>query len=577
MFLALFSPALAGVLINEVLYDPTSSDDGLEWIELCNDGATQDLEGWTIEAGGSSWGVCYELGAGSITNGEYVLIGYGGTTWPGSFDPNLQNGGDAADGVRLVDASGTVIDTVLYDSPDTSGLGDDGGTATSFAPDAGEGKSIGRSPDCLDTDASGDDFVLYDSPSPGAANPDGGGTGGTTTTDPPGDADCTGSEAVTINEFSPATDVEFAEIYAAAAVDLSGWVFEYGTASFSKSVTLPAGTVLAAGERFTLGSAGAVCKDLEVDMDFGNATSSADGLRLTCNGQVVDTVIYGPEGDPNADGWLDDSGKPATSIAGVPESGFSMGRAPDGYDTDQAGDDFFQQENTACAPNPEPPVCTPGNRDIKLNEFLYNPVGDDAGREWVELVNTGSTDFVADGWVVEVATSEWKQGAVFPVGTVVPAGGFLVVGGPDAPGVGVASDDFSLGNGTEGDGMRLVDCEGRVMDTVLWGEPMNDGLTDDLGGSDVVPGVDENISLGRYPDGTDTDDITDWHGYITGSPGSTNADPGGTGSTDDPGKTGVFGCGNRPDSTRPAGSCSSAPVMGGWLLAAVAAARRRRR
>ena len=81
MFFFLLPPALAGVLINEVLYDPTSSDDGLEWIELCNDGAAVDLTGWTIETAGSSWGECFTLAAGTIANGEYVLIGSGGNAW----------------------------------------------------------------------------------------------------------------------------------------------------------------------------------------------------------------------------------------------------------------------------------------------------------------------------------------------------------------------------------------------------------------------------------------------------------------------------------------------------------------
>ena len=578
MFLFLLPPALAGVLINEVLYDPTSSDDGLEWIEICNDGGSQDLTGWTLETGGSSWGECYTLSAGSIAGGAYLLIGYGGTTWSGAFSPNLQNGGDAADGVRLVDASGVVIDTVLYDSPDTAGLGDDGGTATSFAPDVGEGKSIGRWPDCVDTDASGDDFHAYDTPSPGAINPEpAGGTTDTGGTTEPGNADCTGSEGVTINEFSPRTDVEFVEIYTASDVDLSGWSIDYGTSSFSKHVTLPAGTLLAAGGHYVVGSAGAPkCKDLEEDMDFGNATSSADAVRISCNGAGVDTVIYGPEGDPNADGWIDDSGAAATSIAGVPDDGYSMGRAPDGLDTNASADDFFQQEITACESNPEPPECYPNNGEIKLNEFLYNPVGTDDGREWVEIVNTGSGEFVLDAWVIEVATSEWSEAVVMPAGTVIPAGGFLVVGGLDATEVDVGSEGFALGNGTEGDGIRLLDCDGRVMDTVLYGDPMNDGLSDDVGSEDVVPGVDENLSLGRYPDGLDNDEITDWHGYLTGSPGAANADPAGTGGEEDPGKTGVFGCGDRPETDRPGGGCSTAPMMGGWFVAAVLAARRRR-
>src|SRR5262245_5831585 len=35
MLVALFAPAFAGVLINEVVYNLDDADDGLEWIELC--------------------------------------------------------------------------------------------------------------------------------------------------------------------------------------------------------------------------------------------------------------------------------------------------------------------------------------------------------------------------------------------------------------------------------------------------------------------------------------------------------------------------------------------------------------
>jgi hypothetical protein len=576
MLLALVAPALSGVLVNEVLYDPTGSDDGFEWVELCNNGATVDLAGYTIEAGGSSWGVCYEIAGGDIANGEYVVIGYGSATDPGSFDPNLQNGGSDADGVRLVDPDGNVVDTVLYDEPDNNGLGDDNGTATSFAPDAGEAKSIGRAPDCVDTDASGDDFVVFDAPTPGAEN---GSDTGTTDTGPtdtgttdPGDADCSGSDSVTINEFSPLTDVEFAEIYTAAAVDLSGWVFEYGTSDWTNQVVIPAGTVLAAGERFTIGSPGASCKDLEQDMDLGNAGTSADAIRLTCGGNAVDTVVYAAEGKPNSDEWVDDSGDIATSLALVPSADHSMGRAPDGADSDQSGADFFEQEITACAPNPEPPVCNAGVDSIKLNEVLYDPEGSDTDYEWVEIVNTGSEDVALDGWAVQTATSEFKDDALLPAGTIIPAGGFLLVGGPNVAEVDVAADGFSLGNGTEGDGVRLVDCVGTPMDTLLYGDPMADGLTDDAGGSDVVAGVDSNVSLGRYPDGADTDTIDDWHAFVAPTPGESNGDPAGDGSKTE----GPTGCGgDRPGTDRP-GGCATAPVMGGWLLAAIAAARRRR-
>src|SRR5437016_1516975 len=84
------------------------------------------------------------------------------------------------------------------------------------------------------------------------------------------------ADTVRINEFSANTGSEYVELYASEATDISGWTFEYGTSSFSHSVTVPDGTSLAAGGFYVIGSPGAPYKDFEQSMDFGNASSSAD-------------------------------------------------------------------------------------------------------------------------------------------------------------------------------------------------------------------------------------------------------------------------------------------------------------
>ncbi|MFN7147590.1 MAG: lamin tail domain-containing protein, partial [Myxococcota bacterium] len=163
MLLALVTPALAGLLVNELVYDPSGADDGLEWVELCNDGSTTiDLTGYQIESAGTSWTESYTFASGSLAPGAYLIVGSGSASHAGRFSPNLPNGGDAVDGLRVKDASGTVVDTVLYDDTNTSSLTEDDGTVpTAGAPSATSGKSIGRFPDCRDTNASATDFVLY--------------------------------------------------------------------------------------------------------------------------------------------------------------------------------------------------------------------------------------------------------------------------------------------------------------------------------------------------------------------------------------------------------------------------------
>lgn len=594
--LSLCGISRAGVLINEIQYDPSGTDDGLEWIELCNNGSTSvDLEGYELQSAGSSWSESYTFGAGSIAPGEHVIVGFGGSTWTGTFDPALQNGGSATDGARLVDSASTVVDTVLYDDTNTAALVDDSGAAgTSFAADVSEGSSLGRYPDCTDTNESRVDFLQYTSPSAGAENAapeiDTGGddtavddtgtidTGG-------GDADCTGSSGVTINEFTPSTDVEWIELYnsGATALDVSGWQLVFGTSSFNKDATMPSGTMLPAGGWLVVGSAGAAVKDVEIDMDLGNATSSADALQLQCNGTAVDTVIYG-DADANDDGWLDDDGVATTSFAPVPGDGESSARVADGYDTNQSGSDFAVTATTtpgSANPYIEPTVCDPtGSESLKINEFLYDPGSTDGGNEWVELYNGGTADMRLDGFVLNTATSSWGADFTFPGGITIPAGGFVLIGGESVAGSDFIAPDLSLGNGTDGDGIQLVDCTGAVVDTVLYGDTMADGLTGDDGSDAVVAGVDSDVSLGRSTDGVDTDTPDDWMGYGTPTPGESN---GTVVAGDDTGGGGSTGCGgkDRPSTTRPgAGACSVAPPLGGLegaLLGLVLLRRRARR
>ncbi len=788
--------AHAGVLINELQYDPTGSDDGYEWVELCNNGADPvDLSGYTIQEATSSWSTAYTLGAGTIDAGGYVIIGYGGTTWSGSFSPNLPNGGSQTDGVRLTDSTGVVVDTVLYDSPNTKALVDDSGVAgVSFAADVSSAHSLGRWPDCADTNASGVDFADYATPSPGVVNvaissgdtassdtassdtstsdsassdtatsdsssdtatsdsgstgtdcsgsssvtineftpatggewievynagstalnvggwdlaygtssfskstaipastilpamgwlvvgssgvavkdvdagsmdlgnatsnadaiqlqclgaavdtvvytkgttnPDGwvddtgsaatsfapvpgtgqtvgrmndgvdtnqsgvdfvvmdtptpdatnissGDTGGGDTSS--GSADCTGSGDVKINEFTPSTGGEWIELYnaGASAKDVSGWALGYGTSSYSKTTTMPSGTMIPATGWLVIGSTGVTTKDVDAgNMDMGNATSSADAVQLQCNGAPVDTVIYGKATD-NSDGWVDDDGVVTTSFAPVPGTGQTTARLSDGYDTNQSATDFAVTDTpTPDAANPviPPTVCDPtGFESLKLNEFLYDPNSTDSGNEWVELYNGGTADVILDGLQFQAATSSWGTQFTFPGGTTLAAGGFELIGGINVPSVNFQAPSMSLGNGTGGDGVRIVDCNGATVDTALYGDTMTDGLTDDAGSDAVIAKVSSGVSLARVADGVDTDSPDDWHGAGTPTPDASN----GTAAAGDTG-VGVpkGGCGGEPKATRPGGStCAVASPLGGGevLLAALVLVRRKRR
>ncbi len=588
MLVLLATSSFAGVLINEVVYNLSGADDGLEWIELCNNGTEAvALDGYTIRSGGASFATSFTLSAaGSIAPGEYVVVGFGSTTWPGAFNGNLENGGSVADGVQLVDAVGTVLDTLLYDGA-AGGLLDDLGRAEPSAIGVGEGESLGRfngTSDCVDTDDTSVDFVEYETPTPAAANgdpsTDTGDTGGTP-------VDCSAAADIRLNELlsnpSGSDDgLEWVELYnrGAADVDVSGWVLRTATqATGGSSDSLPDGTSIVAGGFLLVGAGG-------VGAITVNNGTGGDGVYLLCDDVILDSVVYGAD---NSDGLVDDWGIPATSIADVPGENETLGRREDGVDTDQSGDDWgISTLPTPGAandvpPKPPDPQCRPeGSDGLRLNEVLNDPTEADATYEFVELYNAGDVAIQLEGFVLDAAKSTWKENAVLPAGAVIEPGEFYVIGGGDVENQDYSASGLDLGNGA-GDAIRVTSCDGVLLDTVLYaGGEMEDGLVGDGGATDVVDKVSAGSSIGRFPDGEDSDQHTDWIAYASPSPGEGNADPGAEDSgtdTSGPGDDPVDpGCGPDPDSPDGAGCATGGLPLHGLEVGAVllVLARRRR-
>jgi hypothetical protein len=159
------------ILINEVLYDPSGSDSGHEWLELINISSTSiDLEDWTIEKGGTSFELAATLPSYQISPNEYLLIGENEVQEAdiNVSDLSMQNGGSATDGVRILDSTGHVVDTLLYDFPNTNMLPGDV-LKTTYAPDVSNGNSLARI-NTTDTDRSATDFAETSIMSPGDEN-----------------------------------------------------------------------------------------------------------------------------------------------------------------------------------------------------------------------------------------------------------------------------------------------------------------------------------------------------------------------------------------------------------------------
>ena len=101
---------------------------------------------------------------------------------------------------------------------------------------------------------------------------------------------------------------------------------------------------------------------------------------------------------------------------------------------------------------------------VVFHELMYNPVGSDETREWIELHNQMAVDMDLSGWTL--------QGGVsfrFPEGTTVPGGGYVLVAKDPAamaPQAGAAAvfGPFAGQLNNAGDQLRLLNRSDRVMD-----------------------------------------------------------------------------------------------------------------
>ncbi len=560
-----------GLVINEFLPNPDGADDGQEWVELYNGaGASVDASGWILEGGTSSFGTLATLpDSTTLAPGAFLLVGQDLVSGRDVIlDGSLPNASSNSDALRLRDCAGAVADTVVYGAPNEDMWPDDtGAVATSFAPEPGNDEAIARREDGVDTDRSGDDFAVATMATPGAANPE----------PPPCD---TGD--LVINEFlaNPEggdTGFEWVELYNAGSetITVAGWTLDASTSSFGGGDLL-ADVTIEAGGHLLIGAESVMDADIVLEgFSLGNASGeTADGIQLRdCRGDVIDTVVYGPA---NGDGFVDDTGKVATSLAPPPADGASLARLQDGLDTDDSQADFASEpEPTPGAPNPErePVVCVPaGAETVVLNEVVVNPEGDDAGFEWIELFNPTSAPVSVAGWGIAAASDGEEMGQIdarFPGGAEVPAGGFLVLGGPEVEEADLVVG-LSLGNGSGGDAVVLWDCADTRIDSVLYGSDNEDMVTDDRGAvvEPYVTSISSGGSLARVEDGVDTDVAVDWYDNAFPTPGASN-----TRETGDDSPEGGCSCGNdpteAPDDPAEPGGCGGTPPPPAALLIVV--------
>ena len=107
---------------------------------------------------------------------------------------------------------------------------------------------------------------------------------------------------------------------------------------------------------------------------------------------------------------------------------------------------------------------------VVFNEIMYHPTGDGASLEWVELHNQLAIDVDVSDWSIRGGIDY-----VFPEGTFVPGGGYLVVAAsPEAlaaaGGPADALGPFAGRLANEGERLELVNNSDRLMNVVEYGD-----------------------------------------------------------------------------------------------------------
>ncbi|MCL1827571.1 MAG: lamin tail domain-containing protein, partial [Candidatus Cloacimonetes bacterium] len=144
------------------------------------------------------------------------------------------------------------------------------------------------------------------------------------------------------------------------------------------------------------------------------------------------------------------------------------------------------------------------------------------GQKWIEIYNPSPFPFQLQNWSLQVAETHWDTALVFPTVVLAPRQ-YIVIGETN---VSFADYHASL-NLTHTDtvcGIRLVNEQNNYTDTILYGFSNPHQLSDDAHhpATQYVSPAPTSCSLARYPNGYDTDDVSDWKVADTPTPAAPN-------------------------------------------------------
>ncbi len=262
---------------------------------------------------------------------------------------------------------------------------------------------------------------------------------------PPPPGESAGETPVVINEgFSRTTGDRWIELHnrSSSALDVGGYYLTDDPSSLKKA-RIAAGTTIAAGgyRSFT---------DVELGLDF-SVVAMGDRVFVALVSASGDQVLDAYNFEPHFDGY-------------------SEARVP--------GDD--RPFSDAADPTRGAANAISTSTEVVINEVMYHPIDGDNRKEYVELYNKGPVALDLTGWSI----SDGLDFAI-PPGTVISAGGYLVIARDPALFTGPASiynlpASQVLGPATpealaafgglrdRGERITLSDALGRTADTVRY-------------------------------------------------------------------------------------------------------------
>jgi len=184
--------------------------------------------------------------------------------------------------------------------------------------------------------------------------------------------------------------------------------------------------------------------------------------------------------------------------------------------------------------------------DIIINELYYYPATGD--KEWIELYNKGSNGWKnLDGWVIRY---DGTNRHTFTESVIMGPGDYLIISNASG------TNDTDLTQGTAGTGIIYKNTsdymsntsgdlslyksstinQNTIVDFIAWGASAGEyddtAVTAGIWTADTyITGVTtQGYTIGRYPNGTETNSPADWTEFMDSTPNSVNEYPSGIGS-----------------------------------------------